>query len=191
MAATKHRCVWVQGWPENAKVLLTWWCWRVKMHICTCFNTTASPNPCIILWDQLQKRHNHHNLMHTCESSLGPFFPTQKSGQNRISHRAWTKVSKRALPTITKSRQFHAQASPWKKRNSPEAFCGNDEILLWLLFLVWKFWNSYVLNGISYSIFLGMIRDEPIEPIVSHRFLFQLSHQDPRVAKWAQRWRRS
>lgn len=30
--------------------------WRVKMHICTCFDTTASPNPCIILWDQLQKK---------------------------------------------------------------------------------------------------------------------------------------
>ena len=116
--------------------------------------------------------------MHTCKSSLGPFFPTQKIGKNRISHRAWTKVSKRALPTITKSRQFHAQASPWKKRNSPlSAFCGNDEILLCLLVFSWK------QLCIALEFLLNFLRDDPGWAYWAHHFpSFSLSAQSPRPA---------
>lgn len=83
MAATKHRCVWVQGWPENAKVLLTWWCLTCKnAHLHMLWHNGFTKSVHHSLRSATKKRHNHHNLMHTCKSSLGPFFPTQKSGKN-------------------------------------------------------------------------------------------------------------
>lgn len=160
--------------------------WRVKMHICTCFDTTASPNPCIILWDQLQKKDTIITI--SCGSFLSN---TKKRKKSHLTSR----LNQGLEESTTHNYQIQTVPCPSfaleEEEQSWMLRLGNDEILLWLLFLVWNSYSCYVLNGISYSIFLGMIRDEPIEPIVSHRFLFQLSHQDPRVAKWAQRWRRS
>lgn len=167
--------------------------WRVKMHICTCFNTTASPNPCIILWDQLQKKDTIITISCTPAKALWAFFFQHRKAEKIASHIAPEPRSRREhYPQLPNPDSSMPKLRPGRRGTVLKHWLGNDEILLWLLvFSLKQLKNVMYCIGMFYSIFLGMIRDEPIEPIVSHRFLFQLSHQDPRVAIWAQRWRRS
>ena len=120
--------------------------------------------------------------MHTCESSLGPFFSNTK--KRKKSHLT-SRLNQGLEESTTHNDQIQTVPCPSfaleEEEQSFQAFCGNDEILLWLLFLVW---NSYVLHwNFLLNFQSGMIRDEPIEPIVSHRFpSFSLSAQSPRPA---------